>query len=65
MTQAFWIRSRFGPMVIGLGVVLTVIGMISYVSSLSSLEPPSYLWGIMVGLPLLGIGASFTRFGQN
>lgn len=51
-----------GPLVIVLGVVLTVIGTMSYISSLRTFQPTSYLWGVMVGLPLISIGASFARF---
>jgi ribosomal protein L40E len=55
----------FGPLLMGLGAVLTVIGIFSYFSSLRTLKPPRYLWGVMVGLPLVGIGASFGNFGRD
>ena len=55
----------FGPLVMGLGVVMSVVGMYSFFSSLRSFEPPTFLWGVMVGLPLLGIGASLAKFGRD
>jgi ribosomal protein L40E len=55
----------FGPLVMGLGIVLAVIGMFSFFSSLRSFQPPTYLWGVMVGLPLLGVGAGLANFGRD
>ena len=55
----------FGPLVMVLGVALTAIGMISYVASYGTYQLPRYFWGILVGVPLIGIGACFTRFGYH
>jgi ribosomal protein L40E len=55
----------FGRLMMGLGVILTGIGMVSYFSSRNKFQPPSNLWGVMVGLPLVGIGASLTNLGQH
>ncbi len=55
----------FGTLMMGLGVILTGIGMVSYFSSRNKFQPPSNLWGVMVGLPLIGIGASLTNLGQH
>ncbi len=55
----------FGPLVMGLGIVMAVVGILNFFSSLRSLEPPTYLWCTMVGLPLLGIGASLAKFGRD
>lgn len=47
------------------GVVLTLVGIFSYFSSLRTLQPPTYLWAVMVGLPLLGVGAGFANIGRD
>ena len=53
----------FGPLVVILGVVLTVIGLISFFSSFGTFQPPRYFWATIVGLPLIGIGLAISRFG--
>jgi ribosomal protein L40E len=52
-----------GPLVLGLGVVLTAIGLISFFASFRTFEPPRYFWAALIGLPLIGIGAAITRLG--
>jgi hypothetical protein len=64
-THSHTILCLFGPLVMGLGVVMSVLGMFSFFSSLRTFEPPTYLWGVMVGLPLLGVGASLAKFGRD
>jgi hypothetical protein len=52
-----------GPLVLGLGVVLLVVGLISFFSAFGTFEPPRYFWAAIIGLPLIGIGAALTRLG--
>jgi ribosomal protein L40E len=52
-----------GPIVLGLGVVLTAIGLISFFSSLGTFEPPRYFWAAFVGLPLIAVGLGITKLG--
>jgi ribosomal protein L40E len=55
----------FGPLMMGIGILMTAIGLFSFFSSLRTFEPPTYLWGVMVGLPLLGVGAGLANFGRD
>jgi ribosomal protein L40E len=55
----------FGPLMMGIGILMSAIGMFSFFSSLRTFEPPTYLWGVMVGLPLLGVGAGLANFGRD
>jgi ribosomal protein L40E len=55
----------FGPLMMGLGILMTALGLFSFFSSLRTFEPPTYLWGVMVGLPLLGVGAGLANFGRD
>ena len=55
----------FGPAVMGLGVILTGIGLFSYFASRSKFQIPNHLWCVMVGVPLIGIGASLTNLGHH
>ncbi len=52
-----------GPIVAGLGLVLTVIGLASFFSSFGSFEPPRYFWCAFLGLPLLALGIALCKFG--
>jgi hypothetical protein len=51
-----------GPIIAGLGLVLTVIKFGSLLSSFGSSELPRYFWCAFVGLPLLGVGAAMSMF---
>jgi hypothetical protein len=53
----------FGLSISGLGLLFTVIGFGSLVSSFGSFEPPRYFWCAFVGMPLLFIGAAMSVFG--
>lgn len=52
-----------GPMVLGTGVVFTAIGFISFFSAFGSFGgPPRYFWCAFVGMPLMAVGASISKF---
>jgi hypothetical protein len=52
-----------GPVVLGLGVVGTAVGLFSFFSTFGTFEPPRHFWAVLVGLPLIAIGAGITRLG--
>ncbi len=51
----------FGPIVASLGLIFAAIGLISFFRSFGTFEPPRYFWGVIVGLPMIGIGLALTR----
>jgi hypothetical protein len=52
-----------GPTMAALGLLLTIIGFGSLLSSFRSTEPPRYFWCGFVGMPLLFVGAAMSMFG--
>lgn len=52
-----------GPFILGAGIILVVIGFISFFSSFGSFGPPRYFWCAFLGMPLIAVGASLSRFG--
>ena len=52
-----------GPAVLGLGALLTAVGMISFFSAFGGMEPPRYFWCAFLGLPLLALGGALTQAG--
>jgi hypothetical protein len=61
-TSRFVLR-MLGPTITGLGLLLTVIGFGSLLSSFGSSELPRYFWCVFVGLLLLFVGISMSMFG--
>jgi hypothetical protein len=51
-----------GPTVAGIGLLLTLIGMVSFFTSFGSFRPPRYFWCAFLGLPLLGVGLAISKF---
>lgn len=51
-----------GPVLIGIGLVLTVLGMISFFNGFGGGELPGNFWLAFVGLPLLIVGAAISLF---
>jgi hypothetical protein len=51
-----------GPLVLGVGVVLTAIGFISFSSAFGGSGMPRYFWCAFIGLPMTGIGGAITKF---
>ena len=52
-----------GPIIAGLGLLFTIIGFGSLLSSFGSHEAPRYFWCAFVGLPLLFVGVAMSMFG--
>lgn len=52
-----------GPIVAGVGLIFTMIGLVSFFSSFGQFESPRFFWCAFIGLPLLGIGLTMTKFG--
>ncbi len=51
-----------GPVVVGVGGLLTLVGMGSFFSSFGSFEPPRYFWCAFLGLPMVAFGMSICQF---
>lgn len=52
-----------GPLVVGVGLIFTAIGIGSFFSSFGSFEPPKYFWCAFVGMPLIAVGGAMCQFG--
>ena len=51
-----------GPILLGIGVLFTIGGLASFFSAFGTFEPPQNFWMAFIGLPLIGIGGSITKF---
>ena len=54
---------RAGPIILGIGVVFTIIGMISFFSALGGGGPPRLFWCCFIGMPLMFVGGAMSMFG--
>lgn len=45
-----------GPILVGIGLLLIIVGMVGFFSSFGSFEPPHYFWCGFLGMPLLFVG---------
>jgi hypothetical protein len=52
-----------GPILLGIGLLLTVGGMASFFSAFGSFAMPTNFWMAFVGLPLIAVGAGMTKIG--
>jgi predicted nucleic acid-binding Zn ribbon protein len=52
-----------GPILLGIGLILTIAGLASFFAAFGSFGVPSNFWMAFVGMPLIGIGASMTWIG--
>jgi RNA polymerase subunit RPABC4/transcription elongation factor Spt4 len=52
-----------GPILLGLGGLLLVIGIASFFMAFGGSEPPKYFWCAFIGIPLLGVGGAMTSLG--
>ena len=53
-----------GPIVLGLGLLLIVIGMVSFFAAMTSFgDPPKYFWCCFLGGPLVFVGIVMTAYG--
>ncbi len=51
-----------GPVVLGIGILFTVVGIGSFFASFGSFGFPRYFWCAFVGMPLMGIGGLICKF---
>jgi hypothetical protein len=51
-----------GPLVAGLGLVFTIVGIGSFFAAFGSFGPPRYFWCAFVGMPLLFVGIAISKF---
>jgi len=52
-----------GPMLLLVGLVLVLIGAISFFGAMNAAEPPRYFWCAFAGMPLAFLGLVFCKFG--
>jgi ribosomal protein L40E len=52
-----------GPIVTAIGLILILIGFVSFFRSVGSFGPPKYAWCPFVGMPLLFVGIVMTSAG--
>ena len=52
-----------GPVTAGIGLLLTAIGIGSFISAFGSFATPRYFWCAFIGGPLLVVGLGITMFG--
>ncbi len=52
-----------GPIVAGAGVLLIIIGIISFFMAFGGSGPPKYFWCAFLGMPLTFAGAVMTSYG--
>jgi hypothetical protein len=50
-----------GPALAAVGLVLTVFGFVSFVTSFGTPEPARNFWLAFAGIPLMGIGVTMWR----
>lgn len=52
-----------GPVVLGIGVIFTLIGLGSFFMAFGGSGPPRLFWCAFIGLPMVGLGLTITKFG--
>ena len=52
-----------GPIVAAVGLIFTIIGMVSFFSAFGGGGPPRLFWCCFVGMPLLFVGSVMCKFG--
>jgi hypothetical protein len=52
-----------GPILVLIGLLLIVIGMVSFFSSFGTFQPPRYFWCALIGIPILGVGMAMSQYG--
>lgn len=50
-----------GPIVLGFGAVLALVGLVDFFRSFGGFEPPRYFWCAFVGLPIAMFGVVLTN----
>jgi len=51
-----------GPAMMAAGLLFMVVGIGSFFASFGSFEPPRHFWCAFVGMPLLAVGATISKF---
>ena len=51
-----------GPLVLGIGILFTIIGIGSFFAAFGGMQPPRYFWCCFVGIPLMFVGGVMTQF---
>jgi Double zinc ribbon len=52
-----------GPIILGIGLLLTIAGMASFFAAFGSFGMPQNFWMAFVGLPLIAVGGAMTKVG--
>lgn len=52
-----------GPLVFGIGLLFTVVGMGSFFMSMGTFGPPRLFWCCFVGMPLMFVGGTMSGYG--
>ena len=52
-----------GPILLGVGLLLTIVAFADFFASMGSFQPPRNFWMGFAGLPLLAIGGWMTQAG--
>lgn len=59
-------RKKFkiiGPIILGIGITLFIISIISFFVAFNSMEFPNLIWLPFIAIPLIGIGSFMTKLG--
>jgi hypothetical protein len=52
-----------GPLIALIGIILIVVGMISFFRAFDSFQSPRYFWCVFAGMPLFVVGLVLAKFG--
>jgi RNA polymerase subunit RPABC4/transcription elongation factor Spt4 len=51
-----------GPVISLIGLIFVIVGIADFFRAFGSFGPPKLFWCVFVGIPLLGVGLSLSRF---
>ena len=51
-----------GPVLIIVGLIFALIGGVDFFAAFGSMRPPQYFWCLFVGMPLVTLGTSISKF---
>lgn len=57
------ILRTIGPIVLGLGILLLIVGIASFFMAFGGSGPPKYFWCAFLGMPLMFVGGVMTSYG--
>ena len=52
-----------GPILLAVGLILMLVGFVSFFAAMGSHEPPKYFWCAFLGMPLAFLGLVMCKFG--